>query len=146
LPAEKRDKQSFVVATRGTRRVGLRYRVYAHELTVRTSHVDARHAFLHGPSLLMYLPGRISEPATLTLEPPPGWQVATTLPRASDGFRADDYHHLVDCPLELAPVLERVAFSACAIPHELALCGRADAPIPETLAADATRIIEAAAA
>jgi predicted metalloprotease with PDZ domain len=146
LPAEKRDKQTFVVAARGQPRVGLRYRVYAHELTVRTSHVDARHAFLHGPSLLMYLPGRINEPATLALEAPPGWQVATTLPRAGEAFRADDYHHLVDCPIELAPELTRIQFSACDTPHELAICGRADGPIPETLADDAARIVATAAA
>src|SRR5690554_6902165 len=31
----------------------LEYEVYCHELTVRTSHVDYSHAFLHGPSYLM---------------------------------------------------------------------------------------------
>ena len=29
------------------------YEIYCKELTVRTSHVDASHAFLHGPSYLM---------------------------------------------------------------------------------------------
>jgi predicted metalloprotease with PDZ domain len=29
------------------------YELYCHELTVRTSHVDDSHAFLHGPSVFM---------------------------------------------------------------------------------------------
>ena len=31
----------------------IRYEIYCKELTVRTSHVDSSHAFLHGPSYLM---------------------------------------------------------------------------------------------
>ena len=39
----------------------IEYEIYCHELTVRTSHVDTSHAFLHGPSYLMSLVGSESE-------------------------------------------------------------------------------------
>src|SRR5689334_13119538 len=88
-PARKVDKQTWLTDGRG-----LRYRVYAHEVTVRTSHVDAQHAFLHGPSVLMYAVDRTSEPCRITIEAPAGWQVATTLPS-----ECESYDRLADTPI-----------------------------------------------
>jgi predicted metalloprotease with PDZ domain len=147
LRCHKLDKQTFAVASGpATRRVTFAYRIYAHELTVRTSHVDGRHAFLHGPSLLAYVPSRSAEPVELLLEPPPGWEVVTTLCAAPEGYHADNYDHLADTPIELAPALERLGFEAAGRPHEIAICGRADGPMDSrALGTDVARIVEQAA-
>src|SRR5467141_5246083 len=47
LPVEKADKHTWRVASAGARRVRVEYRVGCFELTVRTNHVDASHAFLN---------------------------------------------------------------------------------------------------
>src|SRR5262245_54339110 len=66
LAIARPDKQTIVVGeARAGEPVNLRYQIYAHELTVRTSHIDEDHAFLHGPSLLMYVVARAREPVTL---------------------------------------------------------------------------------
>jgi predicted metalloprotease with PDZ domain len=135
-PARKVDKQTWETEGRG-----LRYRVYAHEVTVRTSHVDAEHAFLHGPSVLMYAVGREQEPCRISIEPPAGWQIATTMPAECAG-----YDQLADTPIELARSLSRASFETGGRTHEIAICGRPDAPVdPRTLAADIAKIVEEAA-
>ncbi|HJZ86488.1 MAG TPA: PDZ domain-containing protein [Polyangia bacterium] len=145
-PVRKLDKQTWSVDSEGAGSVRLRYQVYAHELTVRTSHVDGRHAFLHGPSLLMYVPERLREPAQLELSAPAGWQVLTALPGDGRLFHADDYDHLIDAPIELSPALVRVGFDAAERPHEIAICGLGDGPIDGPgLARDVSAIVGCAA-
>src|SRR6185312_11942046 len=55
--ATKVRKNAWRVETRGGARVVLRYRVYAGELTVRTSHVDESPAFLVGAALFLGIEG-----------------------------------------------------------------------------------------
>ena len=45
LPCRKVSKNRFEVEPSGAASIELRYRVYAHELTVRTADVDASHAY-----------------------------------------------------------------------------------------------------
>jgi len=71
LPWSKRDKCSWRVVTDATTgSIRIRYRVYANELTVRTSHLDASHGFVNGTGVFMYVAGRGGEPATLRGDPP----------------------------------------------------------------------------
>src|SRR5512147_3106835 len=53
------DKHRFRVVAGGGSRVVARYRVYANELTVRTSHLDGSHGYWNGASLLVYAEGRL---------------------------------------------------------------------------------------
>src|SRR6185369_2082941 len=46
-PATKRDKSTWSIEPGGARELCVRYAVYGHDLTVRTNHIDADHAFLH---------------------------------------------------------------------------------------------------
>jgi predicted metalloprotease with PDZ domain len=84
LSWRKTAKDSWRVETGGAQRVTVRYQVYANELTVRTSHLDASHGYLNGASVFMYVPGRSHEPLLLTVEPPPGWLVTTGLEPLDD--------------------------------------------------------------
>ncbi len=63
--AIKVDKSTWRIARAGAARLTVRYRVYAHELTVRTNHVDASHAFLHGPATFAYCPASEPRPGGL---------------------------------------------------------------------------------
>lgn len=57
-------------ASRGPFRVG--YRVYAFELTVRTSHLDASHGYGNGATLFFHVEGRKGEPHRLRFRLPRG--------------------------------------------------------------------------
>lgn len=146
---EKLDKRSFRIATGANARVRVTFEAYAHELTVRTSHVEASHAFLNPVSFCPVVPGRESEPCRLRVrELPAGWDVACALPRSADGwFEAPDYDALIDSPLECgahAADSERLRFSVRGVDHELVVWGRC--PVPrERLEADLRRIVEAQA-
>ena len=101
--------------------VTLEYRVYAHELTVRTAHLDDTHGFFNGVNLFLVPEGGELRRCTLEITPPPGWKISTTLPqKGATTFEADDFHHLVDCPVEMGT--QRVLpFTVRDIPHELIL-------------------------
>ncbi|MCC6742616.1 MAG: M61 family metallopeptidase [Acidobacteria bacterium] len=141
----------------GTRTVVVTYRVYANELSVRTSHADADHVYLNGSNVFMYVPGRKSLPVRVELDLPDDWQVATGLRPAGPApapagnaqtaraFTAPDYDTLADCPIEAAPGLQILRFEALGKPHEMALWGASNVDTGR-LVTDTKKIVEAAGA
>lgn len=141
----------------GTRTVDVGYRVYANELTVRTSHVDAEHVYLNGSNVFMYVAGMKSLPVRVELDLPSNWKVATGLrsagpvsPITADmqvvhAFSAPDYDTLADCPIEAAPDLRILTFEALGKPHEIAIWGAGNVDTAR-LTADTKKIVEATAA
>ena len=86
-------------------RVKVSYRVYAHDLTVRTCHLDGTHGFANGAAVFLFVSGHTQEPVTLEVTVPARWQVATGLEPLGGGngifrFKARDYDELVDGPVE----------------------------------------------
>ncbi len=158
LDVERLDKHRFRVESRGAGVARVRYRVFAHELTVRTCHLDGTHGFFNGAGLLLYAEGREREPHELEVVPPPGWSVATALPPAPGGrdpfegsslvparwrFTARDYDELVDSPVEIGT--HRLAtFTVQGKPHGIALWGRG--VDLDGLARDARAVVEHVAA
>ncbi len=87
--------------------VEVSYEIYCKELTVRTSHVDASHAFLHGPSYLMGIKEVKIENPTIEFRFPPAWsKLSTGLKDISEKrdiflYEAPDYDTLLDSPVEI---------------------------------------------
>ncbi len=83
------------------------YEIYCKELTVRTSHVDSTHAFLHGPSYLIGVKGENLKDPQIEFRFPPLWSKLTTglkdISRKRDEFiyTAKNYDELVDAPVEI---------------------------------------------
>ncbi len=126
LPLARLDKHRFRIETRGANRAVLRYRVYANELTVRTSHLDATHGYLNGSNVFPFVPGREGEAHRLEIAAPPGWSVATSLSpwEASAGvFTARSYDELADSPVEIG-AHRTLRFEALGKPHEVAIWGK----------------------
>ncbi len=130
--------------------------IYAFDLSVRGAHLDAGHAFFNGSSVFLRAIGHENSPCVVAIEAPAGeacadWQVATALSAAHGepgcarrhGFglyRAADYAELIDHPVEMGR-FTLVRFSACDVPHEVAITGRHDGDVAR-LAADLKRICE----
>lgn len=97
--------------------------------------------FVSGPGAFLFAEGRLEEPTRLTLQLPPGWDVATTMPRTANGdFRSADYDELVDHPIVMGR-FERRTFSVQNIPFE-AIYVTTSGP-PGLDLDDATRRLEA---
>ncbi|NJK82279.1 MAG: M61 family metallopeptidase [Chloroflexaceae bacterium] len=131
LAWRKVAKDSWRVELAGATVLRASYRVYAYELTVRTSHLDGTHGYFNGATVFMYAEGRTNEPLTLLVQPPAGigWQVTTGLTPAphlaSDGqaaFVASDYDELIDCPVECG-THRLLTFAVDSKRHSIAIWG-----------------------
>ncbi|MCX4245056.1 M61 family metallopeptidase [Paraliomyxa miuraensis] len=148
LETRRLDKQTWRVE-HGGRPFTVRYRVFAAEPSVRTSHVDDQHASLVGASLFLYVMGEQSRPSEVEVMLPAGWSAHTALaadPTASDGvvrLTAPDYDTLVDSPIELGtPAVERFEVDGAQI--EYVLTGAEGTAIElRRLVDDARRVVEA---
>ena len=125
----------------------IRYRVYANELTVRTSFVDADHGYVTPASMFMYHDALKSQPLRVVVQPYKAWKnVATGLKPvagASYTYEAPDYDILVDSPIEIGNH-KTFTFTAANVPHTVAMFGDV-AYDEQRLAADYKRVCETAA-
>jgi predicted metalloprotease with PDZ domain len=150
LPIAKLDKHTWALAPcPGPLTVTMQ--VYAWDLSVRGAHLDTSHAFFNGCALFLRALGHEHRPCNVDILRPTGaryrgWQVATSMPRKSapaHGFGtycAADYDELIDHPVQMGQ-FSLASFSACGVPHELALAGRHDADL-KRLARDLKRLCE----
>ena len=146
LPVRKVEKGRWRarVGPRGARGpFRVTYRVYAFELTVRTSHVDSSHGYGNGASLFLYVDGRKGEPQRLRFRLPRGWKATVALPRRDGAFAAAGYDELVDSPFECG-THRTFRFRVRGVPHSLALWGEGNED-PERLVRDLARLAETSA-
>lgn len=125
LKWEKLDKNTWRIASSGALEWKATYRVYANELTVRTSELNSDHAFWNNATLLMYVEGYLKAPATLRVLAPEVWKVATGLPAVPgtrNTFRAENFDILYDSPVE-ASNFKTIAFQVKGVPHRIVIDG-----------------------
>lgn len=139
----KPDKHTWRVHAPPDGVLRVAYTVYANELSVRTSHLDASHAFLNGAGIFFYLAGREREPIRLEVQALEGWRVTTALPagEAEGVFGAAGYDQLVDSPLEIGTQAVR-EWKIDEMPHRYAIWGRGNVD-PDSLVRDTTAIVRA---
>lgn len=148
IPARKISKNTWRVPYAGESSVSILYKVYAYELTVRTSFLDETHGYVNGASMFVYVPQFMNTPATLTVKPAPGWNVVSTALKPVSGgsftYEVPNYDLLVDSPLEIGThrVLE---FTSSGVPHRIAMFGETQYD-ERRLLADYKRVTTAAAA
>ena len=142
VPVEKTEKATWRVACDSPTRATLQYTVYAHELTVRTAHVDDTHAFFNGAHVFMRFPDSADAPHDIRVTPPEGWRAFVSLPLHDGAFRADDYIHLADTVFELGDHTTRT-FTVDGVPHRLIFWGDGQLPIDfPRLEADTIALIQ----
>ncbi|HEY1024329.1 MAG TPA: peptidase M61, partial [Sphingobacteriaceae bacterium] len=78
LSSQKINKNTWRVNLAKGDQVKINYKVYAFEISVRTSFVDASHAFLSPTGIFMYVDGQINRPATIAIKPYKGWTRVST--------------------------------------------------------------------
>ncbi len=100
------------------------YEIYGKELTVRTIHIDASHAYLHGPAYLMGVVGEGFTDPTIEFRFPPVWsKLSCGLKDISEKrnvflYSAKNYDELIDTPVEIG-CQETDGFVFEGIPHHI---------------------------
>jgi predicted metalloprotease with PDZ domain len=139
LAHRRTDKRTFEVDTQG-QPVTVRYRVYANELTVRTSHLDDTHGYWNGATLFLYSERWRGQEHRVKVETPSGWRVTCALDESEGEWIAPNYDELVDSPFE-AGTHSPLSFTAAGVPHQVVVWGEPQ-PDKDKLTADLAKIVE----
>lgn len=142
LRAEKIDKNTWRVYTEKADVVKVTYDVYAFEMSVRTSFLDASHGYVNGTSVFMYPEGYQNTAGTLTVKPYDGWNKVSTGLKSNGRFTYTfpNYDILADSPLEIGNH-EVYTFTAAGVPHEVAMYGEGNYN-PTQLVQDMKKVVE----
>ncbi len=144
LNAQKINKNTWRINTGKSDKVTVNYRVYAFEVSVRTSFVDISHAFLSPTGIFMYVDGQIQQPATVSINPVKSWtKISTGLENVSgksNTFYAPDFDILYDSPIEVGNQ-DIFEFMAAGVKHQVAMYGGGNYN-KERLKTDMARIVE----
>lgn len=145
LKTEQINKNTWRIYSDKANDVTINYKVYAFELSVRTSFLDASHGYFNGTSLFMYVNDLKNIPHKLTIVPFKDWKkVSTSLKKTSEkGFEyeAPDYDILVDSPVEIGNQ-ETFDFTAAGVLHHVAMYGKGNYDV-EKLKVDMAKVVEA---
>jgi predicted metalloprotease with PDZ domain len=139
LAWEKLEKNRWRVDAPEDGTLRVQWVLHAAELTVRSSHVDASHAFLVGAATFLFVEGREGEAAEVRFELPEGWRVASALPEVDGVFRAASFDALADSPFECG-THRCIDWMVEGVHHRWAIWGRGNDD-PKRLIPDTTRIV-----
>ena len=145
LKVKKLDKNTWRIYSQNAKNVAISYKVYAFKMSVRTSFLDASHAYFNGTSIFMLIKELKNTPHEVTITPYKDWKkVSTSLPKTGDkGFHylAPDYDILVDCPVEIGNH-ETFDFTSAGVLHHVALYGKGNYNV-EKLKVDMAKVTQA---
>ena len=141
----KTSKNRWSIATGGAARVGVAYRVYCREMSVRTNWVDDAFALLNGAPTFMTLVGGLALPHEVAVVLPAGWKTAISgMDEVSGGsahrFWVPDYDTLVDSTI-LAGNPCVYEFEVDGVPHYLVNEGEGGVWNGKQSAADVEKIV-----
>lgn len=146
LIVEKINKNTWRVKSGKTYgNIRISYKVYAFELTVRTSFIDQEHAYLNGTSVFMRVKDYENMEHQVHVTPWSEWKtISVALDPVSEKDpwkrKADNYDELVDAPFEMGNHLV-FSFVAAGVPHEVAMVGEGNYDV-ERLKKDMAKVVE----
>lgn len=150
LTVQKTTKNRWRIATAGAREITFAYRVFSHEMTVRSNWVDADFALINGAPTFMTIAGDTGPRAhDVLLMLPPSWKGSVSgLPAQPDAlapnsYRARDFDTLVDSPIVAGSNLALHQFSVGGKPHILVNVGEGGIFDGASAARDLERIVQA---
>jgi predicted metalloprotease with PDZ domain len=140
------NKNTWRIFSNNASNIKVSYLVYANELSVRNSFVDASHGYFNGTSMFMFVKELMNQPTSLKIIPYVEWKkVSTSLKKISDTeflYEAPNYDILVDSPVEIGNH-ETFSFNAAGITHHVAMYGQGNYAIGK-LQLDMAKVVEAA--
>ncbi len=143
---EKTNKYTWKVFLTKSKSVTISYKVYAFEMSVRTSFIDVSHGYLNGTSVFMYVKDLKNKPSTLKIIPYKDWKkVNTGLKQLKDKkweYYSPNYDILADSPIEIGNQ-NVYKFTAAGVAHNLVMYGEGNYNI-DSLKIQMAQIVETA--
>lgn len=144
VDSKKVRKNVWRMQTEGVSNVKIHYKVYAFELSVRTSYIEQDKAYMNGTSIFMYVDGFQQNEVTVKVEPHADWKEISTSMKTVGGDKwtrtAPNYDVLVDSPI-LVGNQEIYEFTAAGIKHIIAMDGDHNMDMERAMK-DFTKIID----
>lgn len=125
IKADKINKNTWRVRLLPTSNEAIvKYKVYANELSVRTSFLDDSHGYLNPASVFMYVNDWKQVPSTINVKPYKEWNTVSTglKPLGNNTFEAENLDILIDSPIEIG-TQKVLSFDLKGIPHKIAMYG-----------------------
>lgn len=136
LEISRKGKTTWTVATPKSKAIYFSYDIYAFELSVRTSFIDADRAFLHNSSIFMLVEELKNQQGLVSLIYPEQWKkISHTLEEQSlktllvsrdsrsTTLMFANYDELADSPIEIGNQ-QTFGFTVNGVPHEVAIIGK----------------------
>lgn len=146
VKTQQLNKNTWRIFSNKNKDISINYLVYAFEMSVRTSFIDASHGYFNGTSIFMFIDELRNQKSTLTIVPFKGWKkVSTSLPKISEKefiYEAENYDILVDSPVEIGNHVT-FDFNSAGVLHHVAMYGEGNYNI-EKLKVDMANITNAA--
>ncbi len=112
LSFRKLTKDLWEVETNGSTSVKVAYNYFADELNGGSTFVDHLQLYVNPINCLMYVPERINQPATLELDIPSDWTVATGMRSVGKNrYKVKDFHELADSPFIASNGLQHQSYT-----------------------------------
>ncbi len=148
LETKQLNKNTWRIFSNNATNVNVSYLVYAFDLSVRTSFIDASHGYFNGTSLFMFVDELKNQPTSLKINPYKDWKkISTSLKKISQKefkYEAPNYDVLVDSPVEIGNH-ETFSFEAAGVLHHVAMYGEGNYDVAK-LKTDMAQVIETATA
>lgn len=110
VPIERVTKDEWEVVSRAAEQLTISYDVVPNStdsLRLTTNFLGTHGGFFQGTTVLLGVRGRLHDSATLKLELPAGWKIATNLVGERSTYHAPDYAALVLAPVQFGDWTER---------------------------------------
>ena len=124
--ALKTRKNIWHIDAQGLNTVTIKYKVYAFEISVRTSFIDVSHAFLSSPDIFIYPDGMLQQAATIHIKPYKDWKtVSSSLESVGDDqftLQSPNYDILFDSPIEVG-TQDVFGFDVDGVKYQVAMVG-----------------------
>lgn len=144
IQTEKVNKNTWRIHSKNAKNITVNYVVYAFEMSVRTSFLDASHGYFNGTSVFMFIEELKNNPISLEIIPFKDWKkVSTSLTKVGDfKYTATNYDILVDSPVEIGNHIT-FDFTSAGVLHHVAMYGEGNYNI-EKLKVDMAKVTQAA--
>tara|TARA_R110001592_G_scaffold148165_3_gene372863 strand:- start:1802 stop:3550 length:1749 start_codon:yes stop_codon:yes gene_type:complete len=144
IKTEKINKNTWRIHSKNAKNVKVNYSVYAFEMSVRTSFLDASHGYFNGTSIFMFVDELKNNPLSLSIIPFKDWKkISTSLTKVGENkYKAPNYDILVDSPVEIGNHIT-FDFTSAGVIHYVAMYGEGNYDI-EKLKVDMAKVTQAA--
>ncbi|WP_295720748.1 PDZ domain-containing protein [Mucilaginibacter sp.] len=126
VASPKINKNTWRINTKNIDEVTVRYRVYANEISVRTSYIDASHAFMSTSGIFIYPANMLHSPSTITIKPYKDWAIVSTSLDMVNGDpfvrHSPNFDILFDSPIEVGSQ-DVFGFDVSGVKYEVCMYG-----------------------